>query len=158
MSGKSTEHSTDPLEAAVAALRHPAPIAPGFAERTRQRADHLRRRQHWLAGSTTLAATVALVVVLTDRQMVMPAGVTFALNAPSSTSVSLVGDFNDWDAEQTRLERGTDDEWTVTLDLPPGRYRFAYVTDDGTWLPDPKAAPTVDEFGEPTSVLTVPTE
>jgi 1,4-alpha-glucan branching enzyme len=158
MSGKTTEDFNDPLEAAVAVLRHPAPVAPGFAERTRQRAGHLRRRRQWLTGSTTLAAAVALVVVLTDRETVMPAGVTFALNAPSSTSVSLVGDFNDWDSEQTRLERGRDDEWTVTLDLPPGRYRFAYVTDDGTWLPDPKAPPTVDEFGEPTSVLTVPTE
>jgi hypothetical protein len=47
---------------------------------------------------------------------------------------------------------------TVTITLPPGRYRFAYETDEGQWLADAHAAPALDEFGTPTSVLTVPGE
>ena len=157
MSGRH-DPSTDPLEAAVAALREPAPVLPGLAERTRARAGQLRRRRSWLTGSAGLAGVAALALVLLQPGARARHGITFALVAPSSASVSLVGDFNDWDTEQTRLERTGDDQWSVTLDLPPGRYRFAYVTDDGTWLPDPEAPPTIDEFGEPTSVVTVPSE
>jgi len=32
------------------------------------------------------------------------------------------------------------------------------VTDDGTWLADPDAPPALDEFGTPTSVVTVTSE
>ena len=46
----------------------------------------------------------------------------------------------------------------MKLKLPPGRYRFAYVTDEGDWLRDADAAPALDEFGTPTSVITVASE
>jgi hypothetical protein len=157
MSGMTESHH-DPFEAALAALRQPAPPVPGLVERTRQRATRLRHRRAWLTGTTGVVGAALLTVVLVRPELPRPSGTTFALVAPSSASVSLVGDFNDWDTDETHLKRTGDDEWTVTLELPPGRYRFAYVTDDGTWLADPKAAPTVDEFGEPTSVVTVPSE
>jgi hypothetical protein len=32
------------------------------------------------------------------------------------------------------------------------------VTDDGEWIADPAAPPALDEFGTPTSVITVPGE
>ncbi len=83
--------------------------------------------------------------------------VQFVLVAPSASRVSLVGDFNDWDASATPLhvvEAGG--VWTVTVPLPPGRYQYAFVVDGVKWLADP-AAPlaTTENFGSPSSAITV---
>lgn len=144
----------DPLNAAVSALRQTPPIADGLVERTRQRGITQRRRRTWITGSGGVLGSVALTLLLIRGGGPGPGQITFALVAPASAGVSLVGDFNDWDSDRTQLEQHGD-EWSVTLDLEPGRYRFAYVTDDGEWHADPSAAPTLDEFGAPTSVVTV---
>ncbi len=146
----------DPLHAAVAALRDGTAVASGLAARTRRRA----RRQvvrRWASGSVGIVATFCLGLVIA-RDGGTPGQVTFALAAPSSAGISLVGDFNDWERDRIRLKPDGRDHWKVTVKLPPGRYRYSYVTDDGTWLADPEAPPALDEFGTPTSVLTVPSE
>jgi hypothetical protein len=146
----------DPLNPAVAALRQGVAVPAGLPERTRRRA----RRQagiRWGSGALATAA-VAVALVYSLPRATPPGQVTFALVAPASTGVSLVGDFNDWDRGRVRLERVRADEWRVTLRLPPGRYRYSYVTDEGQWLADPDAPPAFDEFGTPTSVITVPSE
>jgi 1,4-alpha-glucan branching enzyme len=97
-----------------------------------------------------------LAVVLLRPREAAAGQITFALVAPASAGISLVGDFTGWETDRVRLTRAGGDRWEVTLHLPPGRYRFAYVTDGGEWLPDPEAAPVPDDFGRPTSVLTVP--
>jgi 1,4-alpha-glucan branching enzyme len=83
--------------------------------------------------------------------------VQFVLVAPEAASVSLVGDFNDWDVSATPLMRGGGDGvWAVTIPLNPGRYRYSFLVDGTTWQRDPQAARTVeDEFGRPNSVLTI---
>lgn len=82
----------------------------------------------------------------------------FVVVAPRATTVSLVGDFNDWDAARTPMQRVRKDEsvWTAVIPLTPGRYRYAFLVDGVRWLPDP-AAPAArdDEYGTPSSVLTV---
>jgi len=46
--------------------------------------------------------------------------------------------------------------WVVTVPLPPGRYRYAFLVDGTTWVPDPDAPRTIDDdFGRPNSVLTI---
>jgi 1,4-alpha-glucan branching enzyme len=79
------------------------------------------------------------------------------LVAPSATTVSLVGDFNDWAADATPMEGlVTDGLWTVTVPLRPGRYRYAFLVDGATWVPDPDAPRALDDdFGRPNSVLTI---
>lgn len=150
-------HPDDPLTAAVSALRDTPGVAPGLADRTRRRARRQARARR--AGLAATAATVLLAAALALRPDATPPGqVTFALVAPSSSGVSLVGDFNDWDRSRVRLERVSGNEWQVTLKLPPGRYRYSYVTDEGEWLADPEAPPAFDEFGTPTSVITIPSE
>lgn len=145
----------EPLSAAVAALRRGPDVAPGLVDRTRGLA---RRRQSTRRAVGSLGGVAALALaflVITPRNA--PAGqVTFALVAPASAGVSLVGDFNDWDRDRVRLQSVGKGEWRVTLKLPPGRYRYSYVTDEGTWLADPGAPPAFDEFGTPTSVVTIP--
>jgi len=86
-----------------------------------------------------------------------PQMVAFVLVAPDARQVSLVGDFNDWNAQATPLtpvKRGG--VWTITVPLKPGRYNYNFVVDGTRWMPDPAApaAPT-DDFGTPASIVTV---
>lgn len=83
--------------------------------------------------------------------------IEFVLVAPAAGSVSLVGDFNDWDLAATPLERADGDAvWSVTVPLEPGRYRYAFLVDGTVWRQDPNRAPALDdEFGRPNSVVTV---
>lgn len=84
----------------------------------------------------------------------------FVLVAPQATRVSLVGDFNDWNANATPMQRTpTGGTWSVTVRLTPGRhvYAFAVAGVHGVqWVADPSAplAPE-DGLGAPNSVVLV---
>jgi hypothetical protein len=79
----------------------------------------------------------------------------FVFVAPSAANVSLVGDFNDWDASKTPLVRAAKGLWTITLPLSAGRHLYQFVV-DGTWLPDPGAPVAGDDgFGRTNSVRIV---
>ena len=128
-----------------------------------------------LAGA--LAATVMLALSLGDRTA--PVGTTpapaiataasdtatpaapvqtvqFVLRAPRATSVTLVGDFNDWDTASTPMQKAAGDLWTITIPLTAGRYTYTFIVDGKRWVADPSAprAPA-DEFGQRSSVVTV---
>jgi hypothetical protein len=82
--------------------------------------------------------------------------IRFALVAPGASRVSVVGDFNQWDAEATPMRPlGDGRVWLVEVPLPPGRHVYAFVV-DGDVTPDP-AAPRAGEedFGVPSSVVLV---
>lgn len=83
--------------------------------------------------------------------------VQFVLVARDAQSVTVVGDFNDWDVAATPLERDeAQGVWSVSIPLAPGRYRYSFLVDGATWLKDPRAAQTIDdEFGPPNSVITI---
>jgi 1,4-alpha-glucan branching enzyme len=83
--------------------------------------------------------------------------IQFVFVAPKATSVSLVGDFNGWDVARTPLQPADGSGmWSVTLPLPPGRHRYAFVVDGTRWTLDPAAPRAVeDDFGSPNSVVTV---
>jgi hypothetical protein len=150
-------HPDEPLQAAVAALRAAPALAPGLAGRTARRG----RRQtavRRVAMSGGVLSVMALAVLLVRRPPADEGFVTFALVAPASAGVSLVGDFTDWETDRVRLEPAGGDRWEVKLKLPPGRYRFAYVTDEGNWLADADAPPALDDFGGPTSMIMVSSE
>src|SRR4051812_5629121 len=54
----------------------------------------------------------------------------FYFAGPQASSVSLVGDFNDWDAARTPMVRaGNGGLWIVTLPLKAGRHVYAFVVD-----------------------------
>jgi hypothetical protein len=87
-----------------------------------------------------------------------PQVVRFVIAAPAAHRVSLVGDFNGWDAAATPLAReASGGTWTVTVPLTAGSYQYAFVVDGKAWLADPAAAVALeDEFGAPSSIVTVP--
>lgn len=84
--------------------------------------------------------------------------VTFTLPADvHADTVALCGEFNDWSAEDARLERGTDGTWQATVGLEPGRsYRYRYLLDGQRWENDRQADHTVpNALGSTDSVVVV---
>jgi hypothetical protein len=146
----------------IAALPAPGPVGP-LAEAWRW----LRRpRQLTLSPLGGLGAAVVLaLVVLFARLASAPRAspqsesrvFQFVLVAPRATHVSLVGDFNDWDATRTPMGRaGSEALWTAVVSLAPGRYHYAFFVDGARWLADPSAPVARDQdYAEPSSVLTV---
>jgi 1,4-alpha-glucan branching enzyme len=69
--------------------------------------------------------------------------VTFMLPneiADGAATASLVGDFNGWNPEATRMRRLKTGEFKVTVDLEIGReYQYRYLLDDGRWTNDDDA-------------------
>ena len=79
----------------------------------------------------------------------------FVLVAPQAASVSLVGDFNDWDPARSPMQTAHG-VWATVVPLAPGRYRYAFLVNGSEWRADPGApAARDDEFGTPSSVVTV---
>ena len=49
-------------------------------------------------------------------------------------TIHLVGDFNVWNSSSHPLHRNRNGEWTITLNLEPGRdYQFRYLCDGQLW-------------------------
>lgn len=169
----------DELVRRVAALlKRPVALDPALDQRVMAevRAHALRPRAWWLRPRTfsvtplgLLARAAVLAAIVAGATLAVPrlrphsgavdvaSGVPFVLYAPGAQSVALVGDFNSWDTAATPLRRtGASGAWVVTVPLPPGRYRYAFLIDGTRWLADPGAPPAPDDdFGTPNSVLTV---
>jgi hypothetical protein len=82
--------------------------------------------------------------------------VTFVFVGRAS-SVSLVGDFNDWDAKANPMKKSVPQGafWSVTLPLSAGRHLYAFVV-DSQWVADQHAPLAPDDgFGRPNSVRLV---
>ncbi|NIR45459.1 MAG: glycoside hydrolase [Gemmatimonadetes bacterium] len=76
--------------------------------------------------------------------------VTFELPAEvNAQSVSLCGEFNDWDPTSHPLKPRKGRRFSTTISLEPGRsYRFKYLVDDERWENDWAADDYVsNEFG-----------
>jgi hypothetical protein len=125
------------------------------------------RPLHGLALATSIVALLLIVRVWPAKDAAVAtqqtasadstALVQFVIVAPTAGSVSLVGDFNDWTAADTPMQRVEGNGvWSVSVPLTVGRYRYAFLVDGTTWLRDPSAPPALDdEFGRPGSVLTI---
>ena len=85
-----------------------------------------------------------------------PERVHFRFTAPSAAKVSLAGDFNAWNPDAHPLRRSNDpNTWELDVQLPPGRYAYAFVV-DGKLARDPGAPQAAeDDFGTPHSILLV---
>jgi hypothetical protein len=83
--------------------------------------------------------------------VVHPNEVLFVMPAPNAQSVTLVGNFNGWEATPL-TDANEDGIWTVSLPLAPGRYEYAFVVDGRWWGHDPLADEYVRSFGEINSV------
>ena len=64
--------------------------------------------------------------------------VNFICNAPEAQSVSLVGDFNEWNPAANRMKQQPDRAWLLTVELKHGHHRYAFLV-DGQLTLDPRA-------------------
>jgi 1,4-alpha-glucan branching enzyme len=64
--------------------------------------------------------------------------VAFSLPAAvDAGDVALCGDFNNWSPTATRLKRGKDRVWRVTIQLQKGNsYRYRFLLDGSNWEND----------------------
>jgi hypothetical protein len=111
------------------------------------------------SATTSESTAVANVAVTTPTSVAATPPVQtvqFVLRAPRASSVTLVGDFNDWDTASSPMQKAAGDLWTITIPLTAGRYTYTFIVDGKRWVADPSAprAPA-DEFGQPSSVVTV---
>jgi hypothetical protein len=104
--------------------------------------------------ATTSSRSSTSVPVVAD---VAQRPVEFVFVAPSARNVSLVGDFNGWDASATPMRR-TDGRttWSVAVQLPAGRHVYAFVVDGDAWVADPQAPLAPEQwYGQRNSVVVV---
>jgi len=102
--------------------------------------------------------TVETAAKLSDYYGVsqMNEAVVFVTLYPRATSVHIAGDFNNWQPEQTPMQKvGESGVWQTEMNLPAGRYRYRLVV-DGQWQQDPYNELTeLNPFGGFNSVLEI---
>lgn len=83
--------------------------------------------------------------------------VTFEAPAElGGTAGCVCGDFNEWSADAHQLKRRKDGSLRVTISLPPGRYEYRYLLDDGRWENDRDCdAFAPNPFGSDNSVVEI---
>ncbi len=114
-------------------------------------------RRSWAVSATAIAAAV-LGIWLTARTPVSEPGmVEFILVYPSAQSVTVAGDFNQWDTDTLRLKQ-VNGVWRGKFRFTPGTHQYQFVVDKRLWMPDPaSAAKVADDFGRENSVLRIST-
>jgi hypothetical protein len=160
------EQEDDIVERVIRQLRRPVSIDPALDARVmREIADDAQpqaparrppfRAWPWLAAAAVLAAIVLARPWTRGTGNSSADAFQFVLVAPQAASVSLVGDFNDWDPARSPMQTAHG-VWATVLPLAPGRYRYAFLVNGVEWRADPGApAARDDEFGTPSSVVTV---
>ena len=81
--------------------------------------------------------------------------INFICVAPQAKSVSLVGDFNNWDPAANPMAQMPDRSWLLKLDMKHGHHRYAFLVDGALTL-DPRAqGVTRNDKGERVSLVPV---
>lgn len=82
--------------------------------------------------------------------------VTLSLDAPHAKEVSLMGDFNNWNAKTHPMKKNESGVWKKTVMLQPGRYEYKLMV-DGQWQNDPgNDQACLNCFGTHNNVIVVP--
>ena len=81
----------------------------------------------------------------------------FTIKSLDARQVALVGDFNQWNPRRHRLHRdGQTATWYITVQLPAGLHKYAFIVNDSVWTTDPSALRTADrDFGVTSSLVLV---
>jgi chromosome partitioning protein len=82
--------------------------------------------------------------------------IVFVSLYPRAKNVQIAGDFNNWQPQETPMQKvGDSGVWQTQLKLPVGRYRYRIVV-DGQWQQDPYNELTeINPFGEYNSVVEI---
>ena len=76
--------------------------------------------------------------------------ITLVLHAPDKKFVYLLGDFNNWQPDNSYQLNKADDKWWITLtNLTPGtEYGYQFLIDDGLLIADPYAEKVLDPWND----------
>jgi hypothetical protein len=83
--------------------------------------------------------------------------VAFSLQFPEARSVAVIGSFNAWHPNGYEMHPSDRHQsWSIQLQLPPGRYEYAFLVDGQKIIADPEARFYQDDgFGNQNGVLIV---
>jgi 1,4-alpha-glucan branching enzyme len=66
-----------------------------------------------------------------------------------------VGTFNNWDTKSLSAKKDSKGNWSVKLNLKPGKYEYKFFV-DGSWLNDPRCSTLVpNSFGSQNCIMEV---
>ena len=130
-----------------------------------------RNSRRWMIGAGAIAAALLVSVTLRNRNTAsdaapMPIGTTtaiaggvrFDLKLPKdvAANVSVIGDFNGWDAKATPMVKDAKSgEWSAKIALLPGRHIYAYLVNGEKWIVDPLKPQIPDAGYGPANALVV---
>ena len=81
--------------------------------------------------------------------------ISFKLEAPGAQTVSLAGDFNNWNPKTHVMKKDKKGVWSKIILIAPGRYEYKFFV-DGEWWNDPHNDQKVyNAFGSLNNVLSV---
>jgi hypothetical protein len=105
--------------------------------------------RHRSVATTILAVAAGLLVagVALAGVSKVSGGIEFTYEDPSAGSVSLAGDFNNWNMNAEPLTKGSDGVWRVVVDLEPGTYEYKFVVNGSEWIADPDNSVVVGDYG-----------
>jgi hypothetical protein len=118
------------------------------------------------AAAAIAALVVAVATVIAPRQPALRGAkqetvrlvpVVFTLESPGAHTVSLIGSFNEWSPAGFDLRPTAEGRlWMLKIELPEGRYRYAFLVDGRLVVADPRS-PFVesDGFGNRNSIILV---
>lgn len=87
------------------------------------------------------------------KKMAKP--VSFSYLAPDAGSVSVVGDFNNWNPRSHPMTKRPDGGWIAQVELPHGHHRYVFMVDDQPELDPRGAGVTRNEKNERVSLIAV---
>jgi hypothetical protein len=180
----SDDSSADPLLEwlrQVPQLEAPATLLPAVMRSVRSmRLPWWRRLLRWARTPRSLtvvplrlvpaAAVLAVMAVMAfhwlpldrTRSLVTPdltkhTPVTLTLQFSGARSVAVIGNFNQWHPNGYEMQRNDQSQpWSIQLQLPPGRYEYAFLVDGQKIIADPQAPFFQDDgFGNQNGVLIV---
>jgi thioredoxin len=81
--------------------------------------------------------------------------VRFQFRHAAASTVTVAGDFNDWNTVTHPMQRQADGSWALEVDLPPGRHEYKFFVDGRDWWNDPEAPKVPNLWGSENSYVDV---
>jgi hypothetical protein len=90
--------------------------------------------------ASSAPSTAPLVAAVNGEPDVRPIPQQFVYRSATARRVSVVGDFNEWNAASARMTRAASgDLWSVTVPIAPGRHMYGFMVNDSTFAVDQDA-------------------
>ncbi|MBW1998782.1 MAG: hypothetical protein JRJ29_12555 [Deltaproteobacteria bacterium] len=106
-------------------------------------------------GVVVATAVLTVFLIFFHLRPATTARYRFVIYQPDVTTAEIVGTFTDW--KPVSLNRiGAIGYWDITMNLPEGEHRFAYVLDGKGGFADPTIQEReLDDFGGNNSIISV---